>query len=66
MTKNFYKLILQIEFELSKTRKKSVKGGGGVDENGGEMKLLGLKSLVNEVTGLASVLVRYTELAVRH
>ena len=39
---------------------------GRVDENGGEMKPFGLKSLLNEVTGLASVPVRCTELALRH
>ena len=39
---------------------------GRVDENGVEMKPLGLKPLINEVTGLASVLVRCTVLAVLH
>jgi hypothetical protein len=37
-----------------------------VDENGGDMKPLGLKSLINEVIGWASIPVRCTDLAVRH
>jgi len=66
MPRNFYELIFQREFELNKTRKKYIKDILRVDANGGEMKPLGLKSLINEVTGLASVPVRCTELAVRH